>query len=402
VGPWPDEPALDFTSRYAGVGVPQSIGVDEAQNVWLLDGDRVGVLLAGASRAEWRSGVGGLGRFGPGTYGSSVICGGAPGRAYVGYLGDDRDAGFIYAPDGCSFPEYTDCDPRRYSAAQFAMYEWGDMDVMKLDASGVPDLLERLDRNRNRSGYLHPRGLGIHNSNDTHFDEDRAVLSCVRAVRGPAKGDLFIGTNHGVTRIHGLEYSSHVHPVWFDTSGGGMTQMAGYTFGLGIARDGDVLIANDWQIGIVTPVDPWYLWDETDPSLKEVWSSYVPQVNGQVEFDYWRGFEQTRDGRYYLASREYGLWRLEVGDARSGTQDGTKVAGLPTDRLLSLAATEDGSLFVGTEGLGLWRLREDGTLEVVTAGGIRGAVRQLIYDPSVSPAMLWVLHSGGVTALRGH
>ena len=173
---------------------------------------------------------------------------------------------------------------------------------------------------------------------------------------------------------------------------------------MGIAQDGDVLIGTDWTFGIVTPNEDMGVWDWMDPkSLNpmKVESSYLPELNTLAEFDYWRGFQQTRDGRYYLASAAYGLWEMSIVAANERAQKGTRVSGLPTDKLTSLAATDDGSLFIGTQGGGLWRLGADKSLTQDTRV-VGSSVKQLLYDPTASPAMLYVLTDQGLTVLRGH
>ncbi|MGZ3461364.1 MAG: hypothetical protein ACXU86_22975, partial [Archangium sp.] len=246
-----------------------------------------------------------------------------------------------------------------------------------------------------------PTNIGIRNSNDWKFDEDRAVLTCVKVMRGRDKGDVYIGTNHGVTHIRGLNYNSHRHPVWFDDKGG---QHIGYCKAVGIAQDGDVLIGNDWTFGIVTPNPDLGLWDAMAPkelNPMKVESAYLPEVNSLEQFDYWRGFQQTKDGHYYMASEQYGLWEMSIISRGNPWQKGTKVQGLPTDALTSLAATDDGSLFIGTDGGGLWRM--DASKKLSRVADVQGReVRQLVYDPNATPAMLYVLTDSGLTVLRGY
>jgi len=220
-------------------------------------------------------------------------------------------------------------------------------------------------------------------------------------MRGRDKGDLYIGTNHGVTRIKGLVYNSHRHPVWFEKKPDGKeSQKAGYTYALGISPSGDVLIGNDWKVGVVTPSPNLVEWDRVNDALNpEKLNSYLPELNSLPEMDYWRGIQQTRDGRYYLASKSFGLWQLTIRSV--STAQGTKVPGLPTDELTSLAATDDGSLFIGTNGAGLWRMDDQKQLSRVS-GVDGGRVLQLLYDPTVTPAMLYVLTDKGLTVLRGH
>ncbi|MFL5358291.1 hypothetical protein [Archangium sp.] len=383
--PWPKEASVNYSQRF-GVGNPRGVAVDDAFNIWLLDGNRIGVLRPGATQPLWASNLGQAGR----GFSSTVICGGAAGRAYVGYYARELD------------------EPMRSSYNDSTFTE-GDLDAVKLTPEGSLVLEEhvshsfRRDREKNDGsiGWNPPVNTGIHNSNDWRFDEDRAVLSCVKVMRGRDKGEVYIGTNHGVTRLRGLDYNSHRHPVWFDEHGG---QHIGYSYGLGIAQDGDVLIANDWTFGIVTPNADLGLWDAMTPKTlnpMKVESSFLPEVNPLAEFDYWRGFQQTKDGRYYLASKDYGLWELTILSRGDRAQKGTKVSALPTDALTSLAATDDGSLFIGTAGSGLWRMDKDKQLSKVANVPGKG-VRQLVYDPNASPAMLYVLTDAGLTVLRGY
>jgi hypothetical protein len=401
VGPWPDEPVVDYSRRY-GIGRVKNVAVDDAYNIWLLDGDRIGVLRPGDSAPRWTSGVGqaahGFG-FDKRALGSTVICGGSAGRAYVGYIADSvPGSAFIYGPDGSSFPNYDDPDPTRFDPVRYQEYQKGDMDVVKLEPDGRVVLEEHLSRSARGRG---PQDIGIRNTNDHHFDEDRTVYSCTKVMHGKYKGELYIGTNHGVTRIRGLVYNSHRHPVWFKSKpDGGKTQMAGHTLALGIGPTGDVLIGNEWNVGVVTPSASLDDWDRMDQTLNfEKLNAYIPQVNDLETMDKWRGIQQTTDGRYYVASELYGLWQMII--HRRTEASGLKVSGLPTERLTSLAATTDGSLFIGTEGFGLWRLDKDKKLSHV--GSVSGTVvEQLVYDPTVKPAMLYVLTNQGLTVVRGH
>jgi hypothetical protein len=383
-GPWPNEASLNFTRQYK-LGRVQSMGVDDAYNLWLLRGNEIGVLRPGDSAPRWVANIGQAGR----GFTSTVICGGSAGRAYVGYYARELE------------------QPERTSYKDPSFLE-GDLDVVKLLPDGTIALEEHLHRsyrlnkeaNDGSMTWNPPNDTGIRNSNAWRFDEDRSVLVCTKVMRGRDKGELYIGTNHGFTRIKGLYYNSHRHPVWWE----GNSQRAGYSYGLGISQDGDVLMANNWTFGIVTPNKDIGVWDWMSPkelNPMKVESSYLPEVNTLSEFDYWMGFQQTTDKRYYLASREYGLWEMTITWPSNREQKGTKVAGLPTEKLTALQATDDGSLFIGTANAGLWRL--DAQKQLTRVPGIEGNdVRQLVYDPTVKPAMLYVLTNDGITVLRGH
>ena len=403
VGPWPNEPLVNYSQRYALGGV-RAMSVDDGYNLWLLDGERIGVLRPGDSAPTWTTGVGqAAGGFGEDklAMGSTVICGGSAGRAYVGYFTYELANAFIFSPEGSEFPAYNNPDPARYDPVRREEYKKGDMDVVKLEGSGTVALEEHLGRNNRRGSKNGDNWMGLRNSNDYHFDEDRSVLSCTKVMRGTHKGELYIGTNHGVTRVQGLTFNSHRHPIWKEKLPDGKeSQRAGYTYGLGIAQNGDVLIANDWMLGIVTPSTEVMDWENTSQSANpEKLSAHLMGLNTLEEKDFWRGFQQTPDGRYYVASKDFGLWRVEA--PRRSDALGTKVSGLPTDVLSSLAATDDGSLFIGTQGFGLWRM--DASKRLSFVDGVDGAnVRQLFYDPTVKPAMLYVLTNSGLTVLRGH
>ncbi|HEX8436720.1 hypothetical protein [Archangium sp.] len=382
--PWPKDTAVNYTQRF-GVGRPRGVAVDDAFNIWLLDGNRIGVLKPGATQPLWASNIGQAGR----GFSSTVICGGSAGRAYVGYHARELD------------------QPERSSYTDSTFME-GDLDVVKLTPSGIQleeHLYRSFRRNKEKNDgsltWIPPVNAGLHNSNNWKYDEDRAVLGCVKVMRGRDKGEVYVSTNHGVSRIKGLHYNSHRHPVWFDAQG---HQHIGYSYAVGIAQDGDVLIGNDWTFGIVTPNADLGVWDWMSPKTlnpMKVESSYLPEVNSLPEFDYWRGFQQTKDGRYYLASRSYGLWEMRIISRGNREQKGLRIQGLPTNQLTSLAATDDGSLFIGTGGGGLWRM--DASKKLTKVEAVPGKdVKQLVYDPNATPAMLYVLTDAGLTVLRGY
>lgn len=406
-GPWPTDAVSNYSERYGLDGV-ESVGVDAAHNIWLLDGDRIGVLRADTRQVVWSSGVGQAGE-----YASTVICGGAAGQAYVGYMTEND----IPGGNRISSPGEPDFSQFRWDT----YFKQGDMDAVRLDAAaGVVKLEEHLYQSAGSSRATGNPNIGLHNSNDYHFDEDRSIYSCKRVMRGQYAGEVYIGTNHGVTRIRGLVYSSHRHPAFWvekknDDGSTSWSQRAGYTYGLGIANDGSVLIANDWKIGVIQPIPNMADWHYEERGAAYALNVFVTPVNGgpdyrtaEAPFAYWRGFEQTADGAYYVGSRTEGLYRIDVkrrvltdGTYRLDAPQYTRVEGAGISSVSALAATDDGSLFIGTERNGLWRLKPDRTLEKVT--GVQGSdVKQLIYDPTVTPASLYVLVNKKVFVLRGY
>ncbi|HZI12118.1 MAG TPA: hypothetical protein VE153_17160, partial [Myxococcus sp.] len=238
-------------------------------------------------------------------------------------------------------------------------------------------------------------------------------------MEGPYAGEIYIGTNHGVTRVREYTYNSHRHPAWWMNG----SQRAGYTFGLGISQEGHLLIANDWKIGIIPPNAALRWWDsesrkadmpaDVEPAIYAL-NTFVDPVNpgpddersSEAPQNHWRGFQQTTDGLYYVGSLGEGLWQLKLKKVQDKPvkfrEDGyTRIDGLGTQLITALAATDDGSLFIGTQDQGLWRLKADKTLEQVKS--VRGGrITTLVYDPTVSPAALYVLSDGEVFMLRGH
>lgn len=418
-GPWPTDTLVNYSERY-GLGRIKDAAVDEGHNIWVLNGPNIGVLKPGDTAPTWSTNLGqaGLG------FASTRICAGAPGVAYVGYRTNDeigRDpnvpfyvGNFIFGPDGCDFANgrYDNCNDAWWNPERFNEYLKGDLDIVKLNADGTPELDEHIWRNVTNNPY--PRQLGLRNTNDHHFDEDRSVLSCTRAVRGPAKGDVFIGTNHGYTRIQGKVYSSHRHPIFYekkDPSCAGescaVTQRTGFAYGLGIAQDGDVLMANEWTLGIVSPIGSLDTWqkegseqaDQLNPQKLQnfvLHDACTGRRCAEESFAKWRGFEQTTDGRYYVGSEERGLWELEI--LRQSEARATELTSAPQN-IESMAATADGSLFIGT-GSGLYRM--DAAKQITRVEGISGRVTRLFYDPSVTPASLYIVAGERLFVLRGH
>lgn len=402
-GPWPVDPVRDYTTSF-NVGTPQSASFDEALNLWLLDGNRIGILRPGDSAPTWTTGIGqAKNGFGLDTLatGSTVICGGEAGRAYVGY----------------ATPELQKTDPNvqrayipwpgepYYTEAKFNEYFKGDMDAVRASPDGTVTLEEHLWRTVGASNAN--RQVGIHNTNDYHWEEDRSVRACERVTRGPHRGDIYITTNHGVTMIKGLTYNSHRHPGWYKTytlADGTTAQALQCTDmrGLGISFDGDVLVANEQMVGGLTMNGVLADWDRENTFNGPVpwrFKFHNSALNDIESWDHWRAIQQAKSGKYYLGSLEYGLWELTVVNRSTGSWK--KFDALGSNRITALRATDDGAVYVGTENAGLWRLEPDGVTiaKVTTVPGTR--VRQIGYEPTVTPTMVLVVTDAGVTVLRG-
>jgi hypothetical protein len=92
---------------------------------------------------------------------------------------------------------------------------------------------------------------------------------------------------HGVTRIQGLTYNSHRHPGWYLYENGsewGSLQCP-YMHGLGIAPNGDVLVANEQMLGVLVPSDKLEDWDREntwDGPTPWRFKSFNEALNGQA------------------------------------------------------------------------------------------------------------------------
>ena len=402
-GPWPMDAALDYT-KTLGVGTPQSVGLDEGLNLWLLAGNRIGVLRPGDRAPTWSTGVGQARLpFGRDSLaiGSTVICGGEAGRAYVGYR-----AAEMQRAEGISQRTYIPGPGEaNYTPERYAEYQKGDLDAVRLQADGTVALEEHLWRSTGASNA--GKQIGIHNTNDFHYEEDRSVFNCARVTRGANRGDLYITTNHGVTRIQGLTYNSHRHPGWYlvTTNPDGSQDeslQCPPMYGLGIARNGDVLVANEEMLGVLVPSAKLEEWDREntwDGPTPWTFKGFNEALNDQATDDLWRAFEQTSSGRYYLGSAQFGVWAMTPKSRSAGNW--SRLSGLPTSQILSLKATDDGALYIGTNGSGLWRLEPDGTTLAPVREVSGQRVLQLVYEPTVTPSMLLVLTNQGLTVLRG-
>ena len=96
--------------------------------------------------------------------------------------------------------------------------------------------------------------------------------------------------------------------------------------GIGIAQDGDVLMANDWAVGIVSPIgdlrDLGPRGETRRLNPEKLKNMVLTDVYGAerrpsfTNFAYFRGFEQTTDGKYYVGSKTRGLWEVTLGQRR--------------------------------------------------------------------------------------
>lgn len=353
-GPWP---VVDVIRYGPESGLPSrvtGVGVDDAQNVYVTDGTAVYAMPTGSSGFVRSAGVG---QFATGHMAFS-ICGGGAGRVYVGYLTYEKE------------PELLTEDEKLL----------GDMDRFALQPDGTLAL------------EFHHR---LQNSNAKWMDHTRSILSCARVVGGPNHGDLYVGSNHGVTIIRGDDYADHRHSLFIDSTG---SQAIGYVWAANTDTAGHMLFAGHWKLAAVelAPLDdvmgwidytrtPWFI-----DTHAEVWGPVedpddLHAIAGDVAL-----------GRVYVGSWGKGLAAMNFAPRRWWQIEGT-----PDTHINSLELDPtDGKLWVGTRSAGLWRwdpARE--TWEAITLVPSE-TIFQVYLDTTVTPRAVYVAAASGLYVIR--
>jgi signal transduction histidine kinase/ligand-binding sensor domain-containing protein len=233
----------------------------------------------------------------------------------------------------------------------------------------------------------------------------------VRCIYEDTEGNLWVGMNSGLNRLRndlfsmygeseGLPsdepttvYQDRRGRIWVGFHDSGLVQLLDgkparvYTqkdglpsneiFSIRESLDGDLLIAA--RGGPSRLHDGYFV----NPVMRD-------PLNRRVAFDYF----QDRNGKLWVASPA-GLSEIENGRSRSVIPGGSQ---LNNDAVV-LCETRDGSLWAGTYGDGLWRLK-DGQLRLYTvADGLSSnQIRSLLEG---SDGTLWIgTFGGGLDALR--
>lgn len=353
-GPWPVEDLIHYGP---GEGIPgrvTGVGVDDAQNIYVIDGAAVYAMPVGSSGFVRSAGIG---QFATGHLAFSV-CGGGPGRVYVGFLTYEK------APELLSEEEKL----------------LGDMDRFALQPDGSLTL------------EFHHR---IQNSNAKWMDHTRSILSCSRVVGGPNHGDLYLGSDHGITIVRGDDYADHRHGLFIDASG---SQAIGYVWATNTDTAGNMLWAGHWKLGGVNlaPLDDLMGWLDND---RTPWIANThAEVWGPVEDpDDLRAIAgEASQGRIYVGSFGKGLAAMDFAPRKWWA-----IAGTPDTHITSLELDpSDGKLWVGTLSMGLWRW--DPRTEVweqITAVPA-STIHQVYLDSTVTPRAVYVATSGGLFVIR--
>lgn len=286
--------------------------------------------------------------------------------------------------------------------------EWRNGAIVRVLTArdGLPsDLIRSLVRDRNGSLLIGTDG-GLVRWRDGHPETLGAVdglpSPIVTTVIEDREGSLWVGTSAGVARLNDTKLLPFTRKeglagdaarailedrrgqMWVGTEGGGLCRMLPAparcftkadglpqesVYALAESRDGSLWIGTDGG-GVVRMRD----------------GRFTDRI-ANLPNDHVRAITESPDGTLWISTTG-GLARVR----------GTKVesiAALAGLQLRPLLAVPDGSLLVGTDGAGLWRVTGDRASRIAAAGKGLGSDRVFSLTPDAAGAAVWVGTSGG-------
>ncbi len=348
-GPWPTDDVVVFSSGEGISGDIRGVGTDVDGNIYAVSPDsfflwRVGEVVF----TEIPRGTGGLreDRL-------LSVAGAGPGIAYIGYEGR-----FGVDPDN---------EPVEVRKS-------GDVQKIRLNAVGFDATT-----------------FDTHNSNTPisgKFDHSRSIFNMVVPRRGPAAGELYLGTEHGIVRYQSdTLYADHRHIATVVAG----SQRFGATGALTVTDDGTLWYGNDFAFGGLGYTRRLFEWYGVTPWLFPSHAFGAPETRNNHE-----GIAVDAAGDVWVAARGFGLAHLDTGPRGRFTLE---TLPLPDDQARDLVIDLDGSMWLAADG-GLYRGSADGRTWQRQAG-VPGPVFDLFLDDVVTPRTVWAAHRGGITALRG-
>ncbi len=403
-GPFPAGDLFVYGSAQGLLEPPISASVDEAENLWVVSEKALYLMAPGAKVFRRYTAQDGL-HYGPGYTEPPDITwveGGAKNECFVGYyFHDTNDSMFMGA--------HTYLDPYAHM---------GKMDQVLLQ----PD------------GSLKVNRYDLRNSNDGHYYETRTITSMVYD-HFQHPGNLYVGSNHGITRIIPAKYfppphlqddpwntwyerqwyADHVHP-WVCMGGPcsdpNRPSTFGDWYGLTLAPDGRLWmggLTTAGAIGFKDALQDWVQsWAPVNPFVPGFeWPPvFVPPVEGDpVNI---RGVAVTPDGTVWFASGEAENWRgptygIAAYDGRHFTYfDPTKLGAIDYN-ILELQALADGRLVFGfpNSGLLVWTPGDAKGHRVTQRDGLPGErIGRMSQDRMHDPPLLMVPTDNGLAIFR--
>src|SRR5436190_21083890 len=373
-GPFPSGPLVIYGSSQGLLEAPISASVDESENLWVVSHSALYLLQPGAKVFRRYTAQDGL-HFGSGYTESpdiTLVEGGAKGECFVGYYARETNSSLLK-------------DAHMWSDPWAHM---GKMDQVLLQPDG------KLKVNR----------YDLRNSNDGHYYETRTIMSMVYD-HFQHLGNLYVGSNHGVTRIIPAKYyppphldvdpfntfderqwyADHVHP-WVCIGGpcdGARVSTFGDWFGLTLAPDGRLWmggLTNAGAIGFKDKLEDWVQsWQPVNPFVPAFeWPPvYLPARMGDpVNI---RGVAVTHDGMAWFVSGGAEGWRsphygIAAWDGKRFTYFDPIALGAVEDNVLEVQALDDGRLLFGFAGSGLmvWEPGEKKARRITQREGLPG------------------------------
>lgn len=411
-GPWGTASLTVYGSAQGLLEAPLSASVDETENLWVVTNRALYLLQPGAHNFRRYTAQDGL-HVGPGFTDPpdfTWVEGGAKNECFVGYYFHDTH-------DPPDKDAHTANDPYAHR---------GKMDQVLLRSDGT----------------LEARFYDLHNSPPSGFYyETREVTSMVYD-HFQHPGNLYVGSNHGVTRVipakwrlpqtpaeqawpGGVEkewYADHVHPMVCrggpcDPNYATRSVTFGDWFGLALGPDGRLWmggLTSAGALGYREALDDWIKdwgsFNPFDPAFGDPYPGHPPVFNPPVEGDpvNIRAVAVTPDGMVWFASGEAEAWRGPTYGMASW--DGHNFAYLDPTRLgaleyniLEMKALPDGRLVLGfpTTGLLVWKPGEPAGHRLTVREGLPGEhIRRLSLDLMHQPPLLLVPTDGGLLVLR--
>jgi hypothetical protein len=345
--------ALTWFGSEQGMPWARSVSADEGGNLWAVNDTGIYTQSAGQTRFTFHSGVGQLAR-GDWPY---AICGGAAGQAYVGYVSPEN------------LPVLGGTPEQRLR---------GDLDRVALTTSGAVTLQHHYQ---------------LVNTNDPRYDEVRTVVSCVRQNdrSSPYYGEVYLGSNHAVTRIRGDGIADHRHVVFANAQG---SLVIGYNWATALSPNGNLFFANEYKVGILRPTAslPDWLSFSVNPWALDTYASVLGPIEDP---DRWHAAAVTPDGKHWVGSWGKGLLWMTP-----SPRVWKVVPGTPDTQINALAAEANSTLWVGTHNAGLWKLTAGGQ-EWTRVPLPTNRVLGLEIDVRSSPRTLLIATDRGIGVYRG-
>ena len=414
-GPFSMDPLVIYGSTQGLLEAPVSASVDESENLWVVTQRALYLLAPGARTFRRYTARDGL-HHGPGFTEPPDITwveGGAKGECFVGYFARDTNSRMF--PDAHMWT-----DPWAHM---------GKMDQVLLQADGSMKV-NRYD---------------LRNSNDGHFYETRSITSMVYD-HFQHPGNLYVGSNHGITRIIPAKYyppphlatdpfntwderqwyADHVHPSVCigGPCDGNRILTFGDWYGLAMGDDGRLWMGGLTSAGALyfkEKLDDWVTsWEPVNPFSPSFQRPPVFNVPDWGDPANIRGVAAAPNGVVWFVSGKvedwrgptYGIAAYEETCSGSGSNrhcrsnlsyfDPTAL-GAAEYNILEVQALADGRLVFGfpNSGLLVWEPGESKGRRITQRDGLPGErIGRMSQDRMHDPPLLLVPTDGGLAVFR--